>query len=122
MPDAQLLDHQPAGCRRVETHDPWVWIRHRGVWRKGAIHCWYVHGDVWMAWMQHDPPAGEGPWATWGLYLYHRETIRRRHHPAAKARIELPADRIELLAEQTTRVMRDLGYAVLLNEDVLVLG
>jgi hypothetical protein len=35
MRDALLLDNQPAGCRRVETRDPWVWIRHQGVWAPG---------------------------------------------------------------------------------------
>jgi hypothetical protein len=114
--DAQLLDIQPPGSHRVETRDPWVWIRHKGAWRKGAIHCWFVRDDAWMAWMQHEPPPGEGPWATWGLYAYDGVTIRRRHHPQATAHIELPAD-------GATNEMRDLGYAVLPQQnDVLVLG
>lgn len=116
MRDAQLLDQQPHGARRVETRDPWVWILHKGAWRKGAIHCWFVHGDVWMAWMQHESPPGEGPWATWGLYAYDGQTIRRRHHPPATAHIELPT-------AGATNEMRDLGYAVLPQQnDVLVLG
>jgi hypothetical protein len=68
MRDAQLLDHNPPGSRRVETRDPWVWIRHQGVWRKGAIHCWFVRSDAWMAWLQHEAPQSKGPWAIWGLY------------------------------------------------------
>lgn len=116
MRDAQLLDHNPPGSRRVETRDPWVWIRHQGVWRKGAIHCWFVRSDAWMAWLQHEAPQSKGPWAIWGLYTYDGVTIRGRRPPRATAHIELPAD-------GATNEMRDLGYAVLPQEsDVLVLG
>lgn len=125
MHDARLLDRRPPGTRRVEARHPWVWIRHEDAWRKGAIHCWYVTGDTWMAWMQHDNPDPEVPWAVWGLYVYDGGTIRRRHHPAAKACVEVPASWGPTRVIETR--LRDLGYAVALvktggEEDVLLLG
>ena len=109
MRDARQLDHYPSGSHRVEAQNPWVWIRHNGAWRKGAIHCWYVHGDVWMAWMQHEDPAPDVPWAMWGLYHYDGTTIRRRHAPAARARIELPGAGPR---DRFTALLRDSGYSV----------
>lgn len=109
MRDARQLDHYPSGSHRVEARNPWVWIHYAGAWRKGAIHCWYVHGDVWMAWMQHDDPAPDVPWAQWGLYQYDGATIRRRYAPAAKAWIEVPAR--QRRAEVGT-LLRDTGYCV----------
>ena len=110
MHDARQLDHYPAGSHRIEARNPWVWIRHKGAWRKGAIHCWYVHGDMWMAWMQHDDPAPDFPWAHWGLYHYDGATIRRRYAPAATARVEMPAGRSG--REQVTTLLRETGYSV----------
>jgi hypothetical protein len=108
MRDARQLDHYPSGSHRVEAQNPWVWIRHKGAWRKGAIHCWYVHGDMWMAWMQHEDPAPDVPWAMWGLYHYDGATIRRRHSPAARARIEL----LDVSRERFTPELREAGYSV----------
>jgi hypothetical protein len=108
MHDARRIDHYPTGSQRIEARNPWVWIRYKGAWRKGAIHCWYVHGGSWMAWMQHDDPAPEFPWARWGLYHYDGATIRRRYAPAATARVELPAGR----QDQVTALLRDTGYSV----------
>ncbi|MCO6008681.1 hypothetical protein NE236_27275 [Actinoallomurus purpureus] len=110
MHDARSLDHYPSGSHRIEARDSWVWIHHRGAWRKGAIHCWYVHGDTWMAWMQHEDPAPDVPWSAWGLYLYDGVTIRRRHAPAAIARIEVPMDGNG--RERVTARLRDTGYSV----------
>jgi hypothetical protein len=110
MHDARQLDHYPTGSHRIEARNPWVWIRHKGAWRKGAIHCWYVHGDSWMAWMQHDDPAPDLPWARWGLYHYDGATIRRRYAPAATARVEMPAGRHH--REQVTTLLRETGYSV----------
>src|SRR3954454_10752232 len=106
MHDARQLDHYPSGSHRVEAQNPWVWIHHKGAWRKGAIHCWYVHGDTWMAWMQHEDPAPDVPWAQWGLYQrdrppaapgarwgltpYEGTTTPPRPSPAARALVELP--------------------------------
>jgi hypothetical protein len=108
MRDARQLDNYPSGSHRVEAQNPWVWIRHKGAWRKGAIHCWYVHGDVWMAWMQHEDPAPDVPWAVWGLYQYDGTTIRRRHSPAARATVELPGER----RAGFTASLRETGYSV----------
>ena len=109
MRDARRLDHYPSGSHRVEAQNPWVWIRHKGAWRKGAIHCWYVHGDTWMAWMQHEDPAPDIPWAAWGLYHYDGTSIRRRHSPVARARVELPDSG---LRDRLVSGLRDAGYAV----------
>lgn len=114
MRDAQLLDHYPPGTERAEAKHPWVWVRRKGAWRKGAIHCWYIHGDTWMAWLQHEP-VDDVPWADWGLFRYDGKTIRRRHHPPARVHIELPA-------AGAASEMRELGYAVMPEQDVLVLG
>lgn len=113
MHDARQLDHYPSGSHRVEARNPWVWIRHRGAWRKGAIHCWYVHGDVWMAWMQHEDPAPDVPWAQWGLYQYDGTTIRRRYSPAARARVEVPDGGPR---DRFTTLLRDTGYSVVQEE------
>ncbi|GAA4603767.1 hypothetical protein GCM10023195_12570 [Actinoallomurus liliacearum] len=110
MHDARPLDHYPSGSHRIEARDAWVWIRHKGAWRKGAIHCWYVHGDTWMAWMQHEDPTPDVPWSAWGLYLYDGVTIRRRHTPAATARIEIPAG--PDAPDRITARLRDTGYRV----------
>jgi hypothetical protein len=110
--NARLIEPKPARARRIEARHPWVWIRHDDEWRKGAIHCWYVHDDTWMAWMQHDPADPDAPWAVWGLYAYDRVTIRRRHHPAAVARVEVPASWGPSQVIQTR--LRNLGYAVAL--------
>lgn len=109
MNDALPIDHYPSGSLRVEARNPWVWVRHKGAWRKGAIHCWYVHGDVWMAWLQHEDPAPDFPWSRWGLYRYDGTTIRRRHAPAATAWIEVPAGRD---GQRVTALLRDTGYSV----------
>jgi hypothetical protein len=116
MRDARLLDHYPPGSRRIEARSPWVWIHHKGGWRKGAIHCWYVHGDTWMAWMQHDDPSPDVPWSTWGLYIYDGTTIRRRHSPAARAHIEGAHRRL-------ATHLRETGYSVDPDPDhTLLLG
>ena len=109
MHDALSLDHYPPGSLRVEARNPWIWIHHKGAWRKGAIHCWYVHGDVWMAWLKHEDPAPDFPWSTWGLYRYDGKTIRRRHAPAAVAWIEMPAGAD---GERVRALLRDTGYSV----------
>jgi hypothetical protein len=114
MRDAQVLDRRPPGSRRVEARHPWVWIRYRGAWRTGAIHCWFVDRDTWIAWMQHDPADPDNPQAVWGLYVYDGATIRRRNHPEGRARVEGGPDR---LAE-----FRDLGYAVLRESGSILLG
>jgi hypothetical protein len=82
-----------------------VWIRHAGRWLTGFIHCWFVDGDLWVAWMQHVDPDPERPWAIWGMYRYDGGTIRRRHHPAATVHVT------DATPELTTQ-LRDLGYAV----------
>lgn len=110
MYDARPLDHYPSGSHRIEARDAWVWIRHKGAWRKGAIHCWYVHGDTWMAWMQHEDPTPDVPWSAWGLYVYDGVTIRRRHTPAAVARVELSPDSDGM--DRITARLRDTGYRV----------
>ena len=109
MHDALPLDHYPPGSLRVEARNPWIWIHHKGAWRKGAIHCWYVHGGVWMAWLQHEDPAPDFPWSTWGLYRYDGRTIRRRHAPAAVAWIETPAGAD---GERLRALLRETGYSV----------
>jgi hypothetical protein len=53
-----------AGARSVEAHNPLVWVRYKGDWRKGTIHCWYVHAGTWMAWLQHQSADPAVPWAT----------------------------------------------------------
>jgi hypothetical protein len=123
--DAQLVDPRPPGMRRVEARHVLVWIRHEGAWRTGAIHCWFVHSDMWMAWMQHQPPDPDAPQAVWGLYVYDGVSIRRRHHPAARATVEVPSAWGPERVIQTR--LRDLGYAVALTRtgddtDVLLLG
>lgn len=75
--------------------------------------------------MQHDPPDADNPQAIWGLYLYDGATIRRRHHPAAAATVEVPAKWGPMRVIETR--LRDLGYAAALvksggEEDVLLLG
>ncbi|GAB3964028.1 hypothetical protein GCM10029978_023590 [Actinoallomurus acanthiterrae] len=110
MHDARPLDHYPPGSHRIEARDSWVWIHHKGAWRRGAIHCWYVHGETWMAWMQHDDPTPDVPWSAWGLYLYDGVTIRRRHAPAATASVEIPAG--DARRERITALLRDTGYSV----------
>lgn len=89
--DARLVDPRPPGLRRVEPRHVPVWIRRDGAWRTGSVHCWFVDGKQWMAWMQHRPPDPDDPQAVWGLYAYDGVSIRRRHHPAAKARVEVPS-------------------------------
>lgn len=106
--DARLVDPRPPGMRRVEARHALVWIRHGGAWRTGSIHCWYVHGEAWMAWMQHDDTDPDVPWAAWGLYAYDGITIRRRHHPAATATVEVPTAWGPRRLIQTR--IRELGY------------
>jgi hypothetical protein len=123
--DARLVDPRPPGMRRVEARHVLVWIRHQGAWRRGSIHCWFVHRGAWMAWMQHRPVDPEDPQAVWGLYAYDGVTIRRRHHPAAQATVEVPAAWGPSRVVQTR--IRDLGYAVDLvktgdEADELLLG
>ena len=123
--DACRLDQRPPGAQRVEARHYLVWIRHEDEWRKGSIHCWYVHDGTWLAWMQHNPPDPDAPQAIWGLYVYDGMSIRRRHHPAASATVEVPARWGPGRVIQTR--LRDLGYAVALQKtgdaiDVLLLG
>lgn len=125
MDDARLVDPRPPGLRRVEPRRVPVWIRHEGAWRTGSIHCWFIHGDVWMAWMQHQPADPDDPQAVWGLYLCDGVSIRRRHHPAASATVEVPASWGPSRTVLTR--LRSLGYAVALQrtgdeKDVLLLG
>ena len=110
---------------RIEARHVLVWIRHAGEWRPGSVHCWFVHRDQWMAWMQHKPVDPDSPQAVWGLYAYDGVSIRRRHHPAASATVEVPAAWGPERVIQTR--LRDLGYAVALQKtgddtDVLLLG
>ena len=123
--DARRLDRRPPGAQRVEARHHLVWIRYEGEWRKGSIHCWYVHGGTWYAWMQHNPRDPDAPQAVWGLYVFDGASIRRRHHPAAAATVEVPTAWGPRRIIQTR--LRDLGYAVALErtgdeEDVLLLG
>jgi hypothetical protein len=111
--------------RRVEAHHVLVWIRHEGAWRKGSVHCWFVHRDRWYAWMQHKPVNPDDPQNVWGLYVYDGATIRRRHYPAARVSVEVPARWGPERVIQTR--LRDLGYAVALQRtgddtDMLLLG
>jgi hypothetical protein len=78
-----------------------------------------------MVWMQHRPVDPEDPQAVWGLYVYDGVTIRRRHHPAATATVEVPTAWGPGRVVQTR--IRDLGYAVDLvktgdEADELLLG
>lgn len=114
MRNARPFDTRPPGARRVQPGHPYVWIRYADRWLPGFIQWWFVAGGLWVAWMQHDDPDPERPWAIWGMYLFDGVTIRQRHRGAA-ARIEDPG------VEQTAR-LRDLGYAVYLGEGDLLLG
>lgn len=109
MHDARRLEQRPPGARRVEARHYWVWIRYEGAWRTGSIHCWWTTGSTWIAWMQHQPIDPDAPQAVWGLYVYDGVTIRRRHHPAARASVEVPAKWGPARVVQTR--LRNLGYA-----------
>lgn len=123
--DAQLIDPRPPGMRRVEARHVPIWIHHAGAWRKGAIHCWFVYGTQWAAWLQHDPPDEADPQAVWGMYVYDGETIRRRYSPAARASVEVSVKWGPQRTVQTR--LRDLGYAAALIKtgdarDIVELG
>jgi hypothetical protein len=75
--------------------------------------------------MQHQPPDPDSPQAVWGLYVYDGVSIRRRHHPAARATVEVPTAWGPQRTIQTR--LRNLGYAVALTKtgediDLLLLG
>jgi hypothetical protein len=70
-----------------------------------------------MAWMQHEDPAPDVPWAQWGLYQYDGTTIRRRHTPAARAMVEPPAED----HGRVTALLRETGYSIEACDDATLL-
>lgn len=76
----------------------------------GSVHAWHRDGDRWLAWIQHHDPDPDVPWATWGLYVYDRRTIRRRHTPRSRATVIVSASWGPSQIVKTR--IRGLGYTV----------
>lgn len=108
--DAQPVDSRPPGLQHVEPRHVPAWIHHAGAWRRGSVHAWFRDGDRWLAWAQHQPADENDPQNVWGLYVYDRETIRRRYATSPKASVEVPSAWGPSQAIKTS--IRGLGYDV----------